>query len=138
MNEPDANIQKDCDFESGYVCYHPAGKVSLEEAAELCKRAILFARENGVARLLVDATGLGFPSPTLAERYFISRAFALEARGVVTVALALRPEILDPERFGVKVATNLDMKITAVATRTEALQWLQEQGATATSRTIHS
>jgi hypothetical protein len=128
MNEAESIIRADWDFEAGYVCYHPVGLVSLDQAVAQCKHAIRFARSNGFRRLLVDATRLGgFAGPNLAERFWIARAFAEEAQTHVTVSFALQAYLLDPERFGVTVATNLGMKTNAFSTKSEALLWLQAQ-----------
>jgi hypothetical protein len=128
MSQPDDKIRKDLNFEDGCACYHPEGNVSLVEAVELCTQAIGFARINGIGRLLIDATQLsGFPSPTVAERYWIARGFAFEAKTFVTVSFALQPYLLDPERFGVTVATNLGMRTNAFGAKSEAVAWLLTQ-----------
>ncbi len=128
MTKPETNLRSDFDLEEGFACYHPAGNVSLSEGVELCKQAIIFARENGIGRLLIDATQLGgFPSPTVADRYWIARDFAFEAKALVTVSFALQPDLLDPERFGVTVAMNLGMKTNAFSAKSEALAWLHDQ-----------
>ena len=65
MTKLETNLRSDFDLEDSYACYHPAGSVSLAETVELCKQAIIFARENGIGRLLIDATQLGgFPQST--------------------------------------------------------------------------
>lgn len=128
MNEAETIIREDWDFEADYVCYHPVGLVSLDQAVAQCKNAIRFARVNGFSRLLLDATRLGgFAAPNLAERFWIARAFAEEARTQVTVSFALQAYLLDPERFGVTVATNQGMKTNAFSTKSEAMLWLQTQ-----------
>ena len=128
MNESEDKFRSDLNFEDGCACYHPAGNVSLAEAVEHCTEAISFARTYGIGRLLIDATQLGgFPSPTVAERYWIARNFAFQAKTLVTVSFALQPHLLDPERFGVTVATNLGMRTNAFSAKSEALAWLLTQ-----------
>jgi hypothetical protein len=128
MNEVGLSIRTDCDLEADHICYRPAGLVSLDQAVDQCKQAIRFARSNGFGRLLIDSTRLGgFASPNLAERYWIARAFAEEAQTHVIVAFTLQSDLLDPERFGVTVATNLGMRTNAFSTKSEALVWLQAQ-----------
>ena len=128
MSNPEDKLRSDLNFEDGCACYHPAGNVSLVEAVELCTQAIGFARINGIGRLLIDATQLGgFPSPTVAERYWIARGFAFEAKTLVTVSFALQAHLLDPERFGVTVATNLGMRTDAFGAKSAALAWLLTQ-----------
>jgi len=128
MTRPETSLPSDFDLEEGYACFHPAGNVSLEEAVMLCKQAILFARKSGIGRLLIDATQLGgFPSPSVGDRYWIARDFAFAAKALVTVSFAFQPYLLDPERFGVTVATNIGMKTNVFGTKTEALAWLRNQ-----------
>jgi len=105
--------------------YRPTGRVSLEEAIERLDQAIAFARDRRLPKLFVNAIALGgFPSPSLPERYFFARRFAATAQGKVQLALVLRPEIQDPERFGVMVARNAGMNVEVFVTETEALAWL--------------
>jgi len=109
--------------------YRPAGRVKLDEAVELIDRAIAHARDQRIPKLFVNAAGLtGFPSPSLPERYFISRKFAATAQGAVQLALVIRPEMIDPEHFGIVVARNAGMNAEVFATEREALAWLNEPG----------
>ncbi len=109
----------------GYACFAPVGSVSLKNAVELITAAIAFARDNQIKRLLIDATQLiGFPSPSLAERYYIARTWAEESRNAVEVAVALQGHLIDPERFGVQVAINLGMRVDVFEDRLEARSWL--------------
>ena len=109
----------------GYACFAPVGSVSLKNAVELITAAIIFARDHQVKRLLVDATQLiGFPSPSIAERYWIAGKWAKESRNAVEVAVAMQSHLIDPERFGVQVAVNLGMRADVFEARLEALSWL--------------
>ena len=102
------------------------GSGSLEQAAHAVQRALVTARERNIKRLLVDARQLGgFPSPTLADRYFIVRRWATEVGKRVELAIVLEQHILDPDRFGVMVAANLGMRADAFSSTVEALEWLR-------------
>ncbi len=86
---------------------------------------MVFARERRVPKLLVNATGLtGFPSPSLPDRYFSARRFAASGQGIVQLALVIRAEMIDPEKFGVTVARNAGMNADVFATEPGALHWL--------------
>ena len=101
------------------------GCVSLEQAADAVTRALVAARDRGIKRLLVDASQFtGFPSPSLADRYFIVQRWAAEARKRVELSIVLPQPILDPDRFGILVATNLGMRADAFSSKSEALTWL--------------
>jgi hypothetical protein len=128
MSNTEDALPEDFKLEQGYACFHPSGEISLAAAANLIVQAIRFSRENGIARLLVDATQLGvLPPPTLADRYWIARDFAREAQKAVVVSFAFQNHLLDVERFGVTVATNLGMRTNAFETKSEALAWLLSQ-----------
>lgn len=102
------------------------GSGSLAQAASAVQRALVTARDRKIKRLLVDARQLtGFPSPTLADRYFIVRRWATEIGSRVEAAIVLEQHILDPDRFGVMVAANLGMRADAFSSVGEALEWLR-------------
>lgn len=112
-------IEGDCAY------YRPAGKVTLDAAVELVDRAVVFARVHHVPKLLVNAVNLtGFPSPNLPERYFAARKFADSSTSRVQLALVIRAEMIDPEKFGVIVARNAGMNADVFAAEPEALAWL--------------
>ena len=105
--------------------FRPKGRMSLEAAAELVTVALAHARAHGIKELLVNATGLtGFPPPTLSERYFIVENWARVARGAVRVAMVLRPEYIDPNKFGVTVAFNRRLVADVFEVEGPALTWL--------------
>lgn len=123
MNPPDYfEESSDCAF------FRPVGETALQEATRLVTQAITFAREHQVQRLLVNLIGLtGYASPTLAERYFISREWATAARGRLRVAIVVPLEIIDPEKFGIVVARNVGMDADVFTTESEALPWLRSE-----------
>jgi hypothetical protein len=125
MNPHPTDPPRDLQLCEGYACFAPVGIVTLKQAVELITSAIGFARDHRIKRLLVDATQLtGFPSPSVAERYWIARKWAQESRNNVEVALALESHLIDPERFGVQVAINLGERADVFKDKSEALSWL--------------
>ncbi len=116
-------------IEEGYVCYRPEGRTSLREAIRLISTAISYSRVNEIRRLFVDTTGLvGFDAPTVLERFQLAEQFALDAEGLVKIALLVKPELLDPELFGVLVAQNRWLDGNAFDSESEALAWLLDSG----------
>lgn len=106
--------------------YRPTGKVTLEQGAELVDQAIGYARDRRISRLLINCSKLtGFPSPSLPQRYFLVRGWAKTAQGLVQVAMVARPEMIDPEKFGVTVARNAGFLAEVYPTEPEALAWLK-------------
>jgi len=103
----------------------PEGHVTLEEAVVQVEQAITYARAHGVPKLLFNGLQLaGIISPSLPERYFISRRFAAAAQGEVQVALVIHGHLIDPEKFGIQVARNAGMNAEIFDNEPEALGWL--------------
>jgi len=120
MNIPESiKIVDQCAF-----C-RPAGHVTLDTTTTLLEEAIMFVRTSGVPKLLFNGLGLtGFPSPSLPERYFISRRLAAAAEGKVQLALVIHQHMIDPEKFGIQVARNASMNADVFDNEPEALAWL--------------
>jgi len=120
MNTPEHFEVKD-----GYCCYRLSGHGRLAEAASKVIEVIAFSREQGVRNLLVDTTGwTGHNSPDTLERYHYARAFAEAAHSEVKLAMVVRPELMDPEKFEVTVATNRGLVGNVFDSEKEALAWL--------------
>src|SRR5262245_48505817 len=97
------------DFEimPDYCCYRLSGHGPLAEAAGKVIEVITYAREQGMRKLLIDTTKwTGHESPGTFERYQVAAAFTEAARSAVKVAMVVRPEMMDPEKFEVTVARN--------------------------------
>ena len=62
--------------------------------------------------------------PTLSERYFIADSWARAARGAIRMAMVLRPEFIDPQKFGVTVALNRRFIVDVFVLEKPALAWL--------------
>lgn len=106
--------------------FQPIGAVELDEAAALVTAAITAARQQAIRKLLIVGTGLaGFDSPGLGSRYLFVHEWARAAEGLVRVALVLKPELIDREKFGVLVALNAGFACDVFTTETEALEWLR-------------
>jgi hypothetical protein len=112
----------------------PGGPLAAAEAVRLIARAIVWAREQRIARLLVVIRPLTVTEPPgLGDRYFLIREWAAAAAGAVTVAIVAPAELLDPQRFGVTVAANSGFRANVFTSEAEARAWLAEPTATGTS-----
>lgn len=108
--------------------YRPAGRMSLADAVALVDTALAYARARGIKELMVNGILVtGFEPPTLSERYFLVEKWALTARGAVRVAMVLRPEMIDPEKFGVTVAFNRRLIADVFVEEEAALAWLDRR-----------
>ena len=114
----------------GYGCYRLSGHGPLEQAASKVIEVITFCREQRMRNLLIDTTGwTGHKSPDTLERYYVAQAFAEAARREVKVAMVVRPEMMDPEKFEVTVAKNRWMVGNVFDSEQDALAWLLDPAA---------
>ena len=74
-----------------------------------------------------EAPGGPFDSPDIATRYFFIHEWARAAGGCVFVVLVARPEMIDPQKFGVTVAANAGLTSEVFDSEEEARAWLQGQ-----------
>jgi hypothetical protein len=118
------NVADDLRPADGYTVYRPAGECTLETAAAIVMEAIRECGQRKVQRLLIDITGLrGFKPPSTFQRYQIASAWAYAA-GPIRIAFVFRPDILDPQRFGMTVAQNRGMSGEVFLDESEAVGWL--------------
>ncbi|MFO0960512.1 MAG: hypothetical protein U0800_24270 [Isosphaeraceae bacterium] len=105
--------------------YRPVGTVTLDEAVRLVGEAITAARSARIDGLLADITGLtGFDPPDTFQRFRAIEAWVEAAAGRVCLAVVAPPEMIDPRKFGVTVASNRGMVSNIFADEDEALAWL--------------
>ena len=105
--------------------YRPEGTVTLEAAVALVDQAIRHTRDIQLPKLLFNGLQLnGIRSPSLPERYFLSRKFATTAAGQVQMALVIQTYLIDPEKFGIQVARNAGMNADVFDSEADALAWL--------------
>ena len=109
----------------GYCCYRLSGHGRLAAAASKVIEVITFTREQGIRKLLIDTTGwTGHQSPDTLERYQFAQAFAAAAGSTVRLAMVVRPEMMDPDKFEVTVARNSGLLGNVFDSENEALAWL--------------
>ena len=112
-------------FAEGHAIYRLVGELTLPAAVAAVAEAIDLCDQRQVKRLLVDGTALtGVPSPSMIDRYEIVTQWASVAKGRVKIAFVPRPEMLDPTKFGITVASNRGLQINAFTSEAEALTWL--------------
>lgn len=110
---------------SDHAVFRPSGHVTLAQMAKMVEQSIELAKTHRVGRLLGVITGLdGFPSPTLADRFFIISEWAAASAGQIKFALVIQPWLMDPRRFGVLVARNRGFLADVFTSEEDALAWL--------------
>lgn len=103
-----------------------SGEVPLPDAARRVTEAILYAREQQIGKLLVNTLELKpMGRATLAASYFRIQEWARASDGFVRLALVIRPDLTDPQGFGLTVAANSGLMAGVFATEDAALAWLR-------------
>jgi len=92
-----------------------------EQITEILKACI----DRKSRKVFVDFTALG-GSWSLVDRYELGTAGARFAPHVSRVAVLAKPEMIDPEKFGVRVAQNRGLRIELFDDREKAVRWLLE------------
>ena len=116
------------DFEmvGDHAEYRPTRELSLGQATRLIASGIDFARERQVKKLMVVTLGLsGFHPPNVIERYYFIHEWAKASAYSMHVAVVAHPEMIDPQKFGVTVASNIGFASDVFTSEEEALTWLQ-------------
>jgi ribosomal protein S18 acetylase RimI-like enzyme len=124
------------------VFVRPVGVTTLPELAQMVHRCIVFTRDKGLSKLLINTTRLtGFPFPNEADRYFMIRDWAATSQGAVRLAFVAPPEMVDPRKFGVTVAQNAGFDLNVFTAEPAAIAWLErkaeERLASDSSHPIH-
>jgi hypothetical protein len=102
--------------------YRPTGELSLARATALISTGIAFARGKQVKRLMVVTLGLaGFQPPNVIERYYFIHDWAKASGHTMRVAVVAYPEMIDPQKFGVTVASNIGFDSDVFTAEEEAL-----------------
>jgi hypothetical protein len=116
-------------WEGSRAVYRPAGSTDFDEAVARVRAAIELACSARVKDLLVDTRALtGFPSPDTFQRFLAAVSWAEQAEGRLRLAMVARPEMIDPQKFGVTVARNRGLISNIFTSDTEARRWLDRTG----------
>ncbi|HMP84479.1 MAG TPA: hypothetical protein PKA41_17425 [Verrucomicrobiota bacterium] len=121
-----SNIEQEYEVIENCAVARFKGEATLWQAVELVETAMARAMTEKTRKLLVNISAItGFPSPHLADRYFIVRRWAQFAKGELVMALVIQEHMMDPERFGIVVARNAGMLAEVFHLENEALTWLK-------------
>ena len=108
----------------GYARFAPAGFATIVSLAALLQEVMSECLRLGCTRLLVDIRSLDHPPLSTTDRYDFSQAIAEFWDRSILMAMVARPEQLDPDRFGQKVAANRGVFVGAGTDEAEAIEWL--------------
>lgn len=112
-------------FVDGIAIARLEGRVSAQQAIGWIGETLALARMARIERgMLVLTAASGFPAPSLARRAEMIRGWAAAAGDAMAMAIVCRPELIDPQRFGVLVATRLGLNANVFEREDAARQWL--------------
>jgi hypothetical protein len=103
------------------------GGHGLGQCVQQVGETILRAKQAGLAGLLVGATAIGFGPPSIVERHWLITEWAMAGHSAVRVALVIRPEFVDPQRFGTVLARSRGLDFRAFTDRASAMAWLRDR-----------
>jgi hypothetical protein len=103
-----------------------AGELQLMDVIHGMAEAIRAAREQGLRKLMVDATRVAPSSRPIdtASRYFGAPEWAKAAGGQVAVALVSRPEKIASHGYDALNAALLGLQFSMFDSKSKALAWL--------------
>ncbi len=119
------DMPADLQIADGYAVFRPIRELTVASAMVVVSEVIQYCCEHGIKRLLIDGTQVtGLQPPTTTQRYEVNTTWARVSAGAVKLAFVLRPELIDPQKFGMTVARNRGMQADVFVSESEALAWL--------------
>ena len=112
-------------IENSYAIFRPSCEVSFREGVALVSEALRHCVKCKISSIIINTTGLtGFKPPDTMDRYSMGEEWAMAGAGSVIVAVVARPELIDPQRFGLIVARNRGQSAEVFTSEEEAVAWL--------------
>lgn len=113
--------------EQGLGVYRLEGPMSIEQAMARGTAAIALARAQQLPKLLILASAMELPAPaTVLERYRVGEALAQASGDAVSVAIVVRAELIDPQKFAITVAMNRGARANVFDSEPAARAWLAQ------------
>ena len=110
----------------GYVEIRLEGPFSIKDTEEVVRESAAATSRKDGSRILVNFRGVSGGPVTTLERYQMAmEAVRVLPKGVRTAVLN-RPEMIDPEKFGVRVAQNRGLPIEVFDDEGQAIAWLTQ------------
>ena len=106
--------------------YRLTGTQTFQQTVQAVTEGICACREQGLRKMLiVNTEAVGFEPPSIVDRHAMVRTWAEAAQGMVKIAMVVRPEFIDAEKFGVVAGANFGLTSNVFGTEAEALAWLR-------------
>ena len=105
--------------------YRLSGTHSPDLAADNVREALEICRIQGIRELVADLHEVTPSEPVgLGSRAFYIREWFRASSGKVRLAVVVKPELLDPKKFGETFAGSIGLQAKAFVAVEEALAWL--------------
>lgn len=102
------------------------GEFTLRSGVECASGIIADTVADGGGLLLIDFTAIsGVASPAPGDRHWLMTEWAKLGRGAVRLALLIRPEFADPDKFGTAVGRSRGLDVKGFFDEHKALEWLR-------------
>jgi hypothetical protein len=118
------SIQIQMEQMSGYLATRLIGSGALEEALRQVELVAEHCKQTNNNKLLIDSTGVEATTPSLLDRFLAAERLGIFARYGIKAAFVIRPERMDPKKFGVLVAQNRGVSVDAFTDFQAAEEWL--------------
>jgi hypothetical protein len=108
-----------------YAMFRPVRLTSFAEVSELMIRVVLRCREERIAKLVINTTGLpGLQPPAMADRYNLAVRIASDAASKVKIAHVASPKWVRSGNFALTLASNRGLDAENFLSGSTAVQWL--------------
>jgi hypothetical protein len=111
-------------IQEGYARFAPVSFTSIGALVALLEQVMSECQQLGLTRLLVDLRSTDHPPLSTTDRYDLSHTTAEFWDRSILLAMVARPEQIDSERFGQRVAANRGLFVAACTEEAEAIAWL--------------
>ncbi|MGE5638944.1 MAG: hypothetical protein ACM30H_02540 [Clostridia bacterium] len=112
-------------IEGKRAIYRLSGMHLPDYAADCVTQALEMCRVQGARELVADLGDVTPSEPVgLGSRAFYIREWHRASNGNVRLAVVVKPELIDPKKFGETFAQSIGMQARAFVTVAEAVEWL--------------
>lgn len=111
-------------IEEGYARFAPTGFFTHLSLVSRLELAMIECQRQGQTRLLADVRAIEHPPLSGVDRYELGHGLAEAWDRSILLAMVVRTDQLDPERFGQKVATNRGLFVQPFTDDASARDWL--------------
>jgi hypothetical protein len=125
-------IQTGADIRDGYIYLSCTGTYSSDSLERVFEEGFAIAKDHGLMVVLVDARGLGGPTPSIMERFFLAERLAKMQKSLfplINMVVVGDEPFVSLDKFGETVALNRGAIGKVFTDIGEAVIWIEELNA---------